>query len=218
MDMKRTFTEFILASTGPSSTKRLIIGITGASGALYGVRLLLALSGKAEIHLICSDVAASIIKQEVGWDMKKEPLSAFAERSFEQSFNDEQLIQHNSMNFYASISSGSFPTDGMIVAPCSMKTLSGIAQGSSRNLIERAADVTLKERRPLVLLTREMPLNRIHLQNMLTAHDAGAVICPASPAFYLGEQQIMEQIDFVVGRCLNLVGVDHQLFTPWGMK
>lgn len=197
--------------------KEIVIGISGASGMLYSTRLLRALSNKAKVNLVVSDVADSILKHEVDWDFKKENFNDYSTRVFKEKTNLDYQV-HKSDNFYAKIASGSVYSDGMIVMPCSMKTLSGIAHGSSLNLIERSADVTLKERRPLILVVRELPFNRVHLENMLKAHDAGSTILPASPAFYLNQSSIYEVVDFVVGRALNCLGIAHELFKPWGSK
>jgi 4-hydroxy-3-polyprenylbenzoate decarboxylase len=196
-------------------TKRIIVGISGASGQIYGLRLLKALNGLAEIHLVISDVSKQIINHELGWDLNTNSLEYYFETNFNVKLN---IKQYSTKNFFAAIASGSFKSDGMIISPCSMKTLSGISNGSSANLMERAADVCLKERRKLVLLTRETPLNRIHIQNMLTATDAGATIMPASPGFYNNESSINEHIDFVVGRVLDQFDIDHKLFKQWGKK
>lgn len=195
--------------------KKLVVAISGASGAIYASRLLLALDKKAYIHLVVSDVAKSIMKQELDLDLKKESLDSYFNRIFSIKTSLKYDI-HDNKNFYASIASGSYHCDGMIVVPCSMKTLSGIANGSSLNLIERAADVHLKERRPLILVTRETPLNRIHIKNMLEATDAGATILPATPGFYHGEPEFYKMIDFVVARVLNLLGIEQTLLKEWG--
>lgn len=210
-----TFLVHFLQLIGHLMTKRIIVGISGASGQIYGMRLLKALTGLAEIHLVMSDVAKQIINHELGWDLNKHTIEFYFETNFDTKLD---ISQHSTKNFFASIASGSFKTDGMIISPCSMKTLSGISNGSSSNLMERAADVCLKERRKLVLLTRETPLNRIHLQNMLTVTDAGATIMPASPGFYNNESSINENIDFVVGRVLDQFNIEHNLFKQWGEK
>ena len=197
--------------------KEIIVGISGASGMLYSTRLLRALASVVRVNLVVSEVAESILKHEVDWDYKKENFNDYSQRHFKEKTDLEYAV-HQADNFYAKIASGSVYSDGMIVMPCSMKTLSGIAHGSSRNLLERAADVTLKERRPLILIVRELPYNRVHLENMLKAHDAGSTILPASPAFYLNQTSINEVVDFVVGRALNCVGIEHKLFKPWGSK
>ena len=195
--------------------KEIVVGISGASGMIYATRLLRALAGKARVELVVSDVAESILKHEVDWDFKKESFSDYCSRMYDEKI-DLDYSSHKPDNFYAKIASGSVYSDGMVISPCSMKTLSGVAHGSSRNLTERAADVTLKERRPLVLVVRELPFNRVHLENMLKAHDAGATILPASPAYYLNQKTIYEVVDFVVGRTLNCLDIDHDLFKPWG--
>lgn len=196
----------------------LVVGISGASGVIYAVRLLKALEGKASVHLVVSDVAATILKHEMNFDIKKQSIESYMCETYQMPKFELDCETHQPKNFYAPIASGSFQTQGMVIIPCSMKTLSGVAHGLSSNLIERAADVTLKERRRLVLVTREAPLNRVHLQNMLSAHDAGATILPATPAFYLGQKSQDEMVDFVVGRVLNQLEITHTLFKPWGSK
>lgn len=182
--------------------KRLIIGITGASGIIYGVRLLEALkSANIETHLILSPSAEKTREYEL--DLSSADVKALATKVY--SYND----------IAASLSSGSFQTDGMIVAPCSMKTLAEIATGVTSNLISRAADVILKERRRLVLLARETPLTSVHIRNMLHATEAGAIIMPPVPAFYSRPQSVDDIVNHTVGRVLDLFSIDHELVRRW---
>lgn len=181
---------------------RLIIAITGASGAVYGQRLLEKLREKnVEIHLIVSKAAEKVIKHEL--EMTKEDIEKLADNSY------------NVDDWNSPIVSGSFKTDGMIIIPCSMKTLAGIACGYSDNLILRAADVTLKERRRLILVPRETPLNVVHLRNMLALAEQGAAIVPAMPAYYHKPRDIDGVVDFVVGRVLDLLDLEHTLYRRW---
>jgi len=182
---------------------RLVVAITGASGAVYGKRLLEVFYEKnVETHLIITNVAENIIRDELG--LSKETIAKLATRSYA---ND---------NLTAPITSGSFKTDGMIIVPCSTKTLAGIAHGYSDNLVLRAADVTIKERRKLVLVLRETPLSPIHLKNMLYLARLGVVILPAAPAFYFKPRTIDDLANFIVGRILELFGIEHNLYKKWG--
>ena len=178
--------------------KVVVIGITGASGIIYGRRIAEEIGRSAEVRLIISKTAREIGRHE-GVDL--DGLRA-------TSYRNEDLG--------AIISSGSFRHDGMVIAPCSMKTLAGIAHGYAETLVTRAADVTLKERRRCILLLREMPLSRIHLQNMLTAHDAGATVMVASPAFYHRPRTIEQLVDMVVARVLDHLEIPHDLPVRWG--
>lgn len=182
---------------------RLIVGITGASGVIYGIRLLEVLHSDAEIetHLILSPAAKATIAQETTWNVKQ--VEALAS------------VVHSYANIGASISSGSFPTRGMIVAPCSIKTLSAIAHSYDDDLIARAADVQLKEGRPVVLLVRETPLHAGHLRLMLQAAENGAVIMPPTPAFYGNPKTIDDLINTTVGRALARLGIDNDLYVRW---
>ncbi|MEM2576470.1 MAG: UbiX family flavin prenyltransferase [Candidatus Bathyarchaeia archaeon] len=181
---------------------KLIIGISGASGTIYAVKLLEALKEiNVETYLIISKTAEEIIKFEN--ELSKEDLIKLASRFYE--INDLK----------ASITSGSYKTDGMIIVPCSMKTLAGVASGYTDNLILRAADVTLKEKRPLILVIRETPLNLIHLENMLKAAKAGAIILPASPAFYHKPKTIPELINYIVEKILNLFNLPYKFKVEW---
>jgi len=180
----------------------LIVAMSGGSGAQYGLRLIEVLHEMGHgIELIVSAGAVKVLDLEVGGDY--------------QSFLDKADNIHDINNIGASIASGTHQNDGMIVIPCSMKTLSAIAHGFSQNLIHRAADCMLKEQRRLVLVNRETPLNRIHLKNMLAAQEAGATILPASPGFYYHPQSIDDIINFIVGKTLNVFGIKHSLFQPW---
>lgn len=181
---------------------RLVVAISGASGAIYGIRLLEELrKAGVETHLIISRWAEETIRQET--DYTPEAVAALAS------------VVYDPTDQGAALSSGSFPTAGMIVAPCSMKTLAAIAHGYTDNLITRAADVTLKEGRRLILLPRETPLHAIHLENMLTLARLGVAIVPPVPAFYHRPQQIMDIVDQTVGKVLDLLGLKHQLFRRW---
>jgi len=178
--------------------KVFVVGITGASGIVYGRRIAEEIARSADVRLIVSETAREIGRHE-GVDL--DGLRAAYERN-------EDLA--------ALISSGSFRHDGMVIAPCSMKTLAGIAHGYAETLIGRAADVTLKERRRCILLLREMPLSRVHLVNMLAAHDAGATVMVASPAFYHRPRTIGQLVDMVVARVLDHLEVPHELPVRWG--
>ncbi|TDR30585.1 UbiX family flavin prenyltransferase [Hydromonas duriensis] len=183
--------------------KRLIIAITGATGAVFGIRLLDVLStlSHIETHLVVSEAGWLTIEHELG--LNKDAVRQRAD------------VVHAAKNIGASISSGSYPCDGMIVAPCSMKTLAAIAHGYSDNLISRAADVTLKERRRLTLLVRETPLSLIHLRNMTAITEAGGLIFPPVPAFYHQPKSIDDIVNHTVARVLDAHGIDAQLAPRW---
>jgi len=192
------------------------MSITGASGSIYGIRLIEELLGSGlELHLCISEQSFPIIRHETGIDFSGTD-EAEIQKKVRAHFNSDMIFCHKESNLAAPISSGSFQTEGMFVVPCSMKSLSGIANGYAQNLIERAADVTLKERRRLILAPREMPLNSIHLENMLRLSRMGAVISLPVPAFYQKPETIEDIIDFVVGRLLDIGGVGNHLYSRWG--
>ena len=180
------------------------MGITGASGVIYGVRFLEMIKKYAtdsEVHLVISNTAVDILRYEVGLD--KGSLSRLADRVY----GEDELG--------APIASGSFKHDGMVIIPCSMKTLASIAHGITDNLITRAADVTLKERRRLILVIRETPLNLVHIKNMELVTLAGAIVMPAAPAFYNRPRTIDDMVNFIVGRVLDLLGIENDLYRRW---
>lgn len=184
--------------------KRLIIGITGATGAIYGKRLLEVLrqAGGWETHLVVSSAGALNIFHELG--MKRSAMQALAD------------VTHPIDDIAASIASGGYRTEGMIIAPCSMKTLAAIAHGFGDNLISRAADVVLKERRRLVIVPREAPLNLVHIRNMASVTEMGAIIYPPLPAFYGAAKTLPQLIDETVGRILSVAGIEVAgLYEPW---
>ena len=186
-----------------SAPRRLIVAITGASGAVYGVRLLehLRASRAVETHLLLSSAGVLNVFQELG--RKRADVERLAD------------VVHNVGDIGASIASGSFRTDGMVIAPCSMKTLAAVALGLADNLIARAADVCLKERRRLVLLVRETPLNLAHIRNMEAVTLMGGVIFPPVPAFYQRPRTIEEMVDHTVARVLDQFGIEHRLAAAW---
>jgi len=188
------------------SPQRLIVAITGATGVAYGVRLLQVLRETAiETHLLVSDAGVLNLHQEL--DMSRKDVEALAD------------VVHPVRDVGASIASGSFVSSGMIVAPCSMRTLAAVAHGLSDNLITRAADVVLKERRRLVLMVRETPFNLAHLRNMTAVTEMGGIIFPPLPGFYHRPQSIEEMIDHTVGRVLDLFSLEHTLTPRWnGLK
>ncbi|TDF99343.1 UbiX family flavin prenyltransferase [Paenibacillus piri] len=191
-----------------------VIGITGASGAVYGVRLCrYLLSQGLHIHLIITDAGWRVLKEELGWDAskRKETLESRLATAGPGTF-----LYHPVQDIGASTASGSFRTSGMVIIPCSMGTLSGIANGASDNLLERTADVMLKEGRPLIIVPRETPLHAIHLENMLKLSRMGVRIIPAMPAFYQEPQTLDDLVDFMAGKVLDSMGVDHELYKRWG--
>jgi 4-hydroxy-3-polyprenylbenzoate decarboxylase len=194
------------------------VGITGGSGAPYALRLVRALLDTGhEVHLVVSPAGETILQVESGIKLGRtlrEKAAAIAAAI--ETEKHEALRVFDPMNLAAPISSGSFACAGMVIVPCSTGTLGRIANGISSNLIERAADVMLKERRRLVVVPRETPLNEIHLRNMLTLRQAGADILPAMPAFYHKPRHIADLIDMIVGRVLDRLGVENELFHRWG--
>lgn len=192
-------------------TAPLIVAITGASGAPYAVRLLECLAtAERRTYLIVSSHGLRLLRTEMSIDS----VPALRERIGAERW-DRAITAHDDGDRGAAPASGSALTSGMVICPCSMGTLSAIAAGSSRSLVERAADVTLKERRPLVLVPRETPLSTIHLENMLRVTRAGAVVMPAAPGFYHRPSKVQDLVDFVVARVLDHVGVPHQLVSRW---
>lgn len=197
------------------STQRIVIGITGASGAVYARRMIHALS-KAHwhTHLVVSPLGQRLLHDELG--MEGIDLGALLGKDAPEP--DLPITLHHFRDVGAAIASGSFQHEGMVICPCSSNTLSAVANGSQQNLLHRAAHVCLKERRRLVLLHREMPLSVVDIRNMLAATEAGAILCPASPGFYLLPQSIDDLVDFVVARVLDLIGVEHDLSERWGAE
>ncbi len=184
------------------AARRLIVGITGATGVVYGLRLLEVLRDQdVETHLLLTRPALQTIRYEL--ERSPGEVKALAD------------VVHPLHDLGASIASGSYPTMGMVIAPCSMRTLAAVAQGLSDNLLTRAADVVLKERRRLVLLVRETPLSLIHLRNMLAVTEAGGIVMPPLPAFYAKPKTLAEMIDHTVGRVLDLFGIATPLAPRW---
>ena len=183
--------------------QRIIVGISGASGAIYGVRLLQALRTLPgiETHAVISDAGWLNITHELGLERTHAP--ALAD------------VVHSIDHIGASIASGSFRASGMVVAPCSMRTLAAIAHGLADNLLTRAADVILKERRRLILLARETPLHLVHLRNMTTVTEMGAIVCPPVPAFYQKPQTVDDIVQHSIARVLDLLGLEQTLAAPW---
>lgn len=200
---------------GISSRKNLIVAVTGASGACYAARLIRFLSGRDEdIRLIFSEPAKIVWREELNIDLEsgESPKEILQEKL---RIDGERLSVCDNSDFTAPISSGSNSHTAMIVIPCSMGTLGRIASGVSSNLIERAADVALKEGWKFIIVPRETPLNRIHLKNMLMVQEAGGVILPAMPAYYHHPKSLDELVDFVVGKVIDQLGIDHDLYRRW---
>jgi flavin prenyltransferase len=196
----------------------IVVGITGASGVVYGRRLVeVLLQGSHTVHLSISESGQQVLQHELGtqFELKKFRLSDLIPDA--ESLPGE-LVYHYYKDFMTPIASGSFRTRAMVVCPCSGSTISGIAAASSGNLIQRAADVHLKERRPLILVPRETPLSLIQLDNMRTIATAGGTILPAAPGFYHGAERIEQLVDFIVARIMDHLGIEHRLTKRWGDK
>jgi len=195
--------------------KKIVVAICGASGSIYGIRLLKALlKNPVNIYLIISSAGYKVLEHETGYN--GESFSSFLKDKGITFNKNAYLYTHDQDDFFAPPASGSFRNDGMVIAPCSMKTLGAIAAGIADNLIHRAADVNLKEKRPLILLPRETPLNIIHLKNMYVAAKAGATIMPPSPSFYSNPQNISDLVDSVIARILDHLKIEHDLVKEWG--
>lgn len=195
----------------------LVLAITGASGAVYARRLLqVLLESDCEIHLTISPSGQEVLRQELACEID---LDDFNPQSLlGETVADDRLKYHRYNDYLTPIASGSFLTSGMVVCPCSGSTLSGIARAANSNLIQRAADVHLKERRKLVLVPRETPLSLPQLENMKLAHQAGAVILPASPGWYHDVRSPNDLVDFIVARILDQLGIDNSLIKRWGVR
>ena len=201
--------------------KTICLAYTGASGMPYGIRLLeCLLAAGCRVQLLYSQAAQVVAKQEMDLDLPSRAKDAAAQLRAQYAAglakSGGTLEVFGREEWFAPVASGSNPPDAMVVCPCSMGTLAAIAQGLADNLIERAADVALKERRPLVLVPRETPFSAIHLENMLRLSRAGAVILPPSPGFYTHPQTVQDVVDFVVARVLDQLGVAHALMPRWG--
>lgn len=230
----------------PTNTPKIVLAMTGASGAVYAVRLLdVLLASGAEVHLSISPAGQAVLKQELDLSIDlttvaadelvptadafrsdtkfatlrtllgDQPLATHSATKH-QALSTKNFLYHHYQNLFAPIASGSFLTGGMVVAPCSGGTLSGIAHGTSANLIQRAADVHLKERRKLILVPRETPLSLIQLDNMRRCVEAGATVLPAMPGWYHGVKTMRDLVDFVVGRICDQLGLDNALMKRWG--
>jgi 4-hydroxy-3-polyprenylbenzoate decarboxylase len=188
---------------------KYIIGITGASGSIYSLRLLEVLLKQGhEVHLVATHNGQKVFNFETGKAISKDAFEPFDKYS-------GTLNLHDVDDLFAPISSGSFKTDGMVVIPCSMSTLGEICAGASKNLLGRAADVCIKEKRKLVLVPRETPLSSIHLRNMLTLSELGVIILPAMPGFYHKPKTLEDMVNFVVSRVLDCLGIENDLYEKW---
>ncbi|AJY77171.1 UbiX family flavin prenyltransferase [Paenibacillus beijingensis] len=194
---------------------RWVVGITGASGSIYGVRLIEELlAADAHVELVVTDAGWRVLKEEQGWNAARRQDAL--EAKFGAALAGGRLHYYPNADIGANIASGSYKAEGMVIAPCSMGTLASIAHGISDDLLTRAADVAMKEGRRLILVPRETPLHAIHLENMLTLSRMGVSIVPAMPAFYYGPQTLDDMVNFLVGKLLDVMGIDHQLYRRWG--
>ena len=194
----------------------IVVGITGASGSIYGLRLVEELlREKKQVSLLLTNAGRQVIWFETGLQLAEAPEDCLTQ--LRQHFSADEQLRHYGLNdFFAPVASGSSAPDAVVICPCSMGTVGRIAAGLSDNLLERAADVALKERQQLLLVPRETPFNQLHLENLLRLSKAGAQILPAMPAFYHKPQSVEELVDFVVGKVLDSLEVEHQLFQRWG--
>ncbi|CAK0765424.1 Flavin prenyltransferase UbiX [Gammaproteobacteria bacterium] len=206
------------ASCFANPIRTVVLAYTGASGALYGLRLLECLiQAGCRVYLTISPAARVVFKQELDISFSEDPEKVTKDLLARYDAGQDQLRVFGHQDWFSPLASGSNPPDAMVICPCSMGTIAAIASGVSENLIERAADVCLKEKRHLVLVPRESPLSVIHLENMLRLARLGVVILPPAPGFYHKPTSISDLLDFVVARILDHLKIDHQLLKHWGM-
>lgn len=198
------------------TSRSVAVGVTGASGSIYALRTIAALlEAGCELEIVFSDFGRRLLMDELAEPVKIERLSEHLAARYGDGVRNGTFTVRSNRDMGAALASGSHACQSMVIVPCSMKTLAGVAHGLSRSLIERAADVMLKERRTLVLVPRETPMSLPQLRNMVAAAEAGAVILPAMPAFYQKPKTIDDLADFIAGRILTALGFEHRLFTPW---
>lgn len=203
----------------PRRDKVITLAMTGGSGAAYGFRLMeCLLSANCQVDFLISDAARQVVQMELGVDLPQDTasLQTFLQTRF--SSTPGQLTVYDKMDWLSPVASGTSRNRQMVICPASGGTISAIAHGASKNLIERAADVAIKERYPLIIVPREMPLSAIHLENLLKLARLGVTVMPASPGFYYQPRQISDLVDFVVGRILSHLGIDQALVPAWGEK
>lgn len=192
---------------------KYIIGISGASGAVFADKLIRWLSENNEqLHIIFSKEGLGIFNHELRLNLTPPDL----EKKIRDRFKSEKIFLHDNSNFFAPVASGSFQANAMVIVPCSMKTAGGIANGITSGLIERTADVTIKEKRKLIIIPRETPLSSIHLKNLLTLSRANAVVIPPAPGFYNRPETIDDIVNFIVGKILDQLGIEHNISKRWG--
>lgn len=195
---------------------RVTVGITGASGAVYAVRTVAALlSAKVNVEVVVSSFGRRLLRDELGEHAAVDHLVSYVAERYGVEVSEDRLVLHSNRDVGASIASGSYPCDAMVIVPCSMKTLAGVANGLSRNLIERAADVVLKEHRRLVIVPRETPMSLPQLRNMVLCAEAGACVLPAMPAFYQKPRTLDDLADFMAGKVLSCLDIEHELYPVW---
>lgn len=212
-DDGNTFHGSMSAATG---SRCVVVGITGASGAVYARRLVQVLAqSNLQVDVVMSASGIAVFREELGIDVDREWESGSV-FSLEPATMAERVTRYSINDFLSPVASGSHLTRGMVICPCSGTTLGGIASGSGGNLIQRAAEVHLKQRRPLVLVPRETPVSLIHLENLRTLALAGATILPASPGWYHGVQSLDDLVDFIVSRILDQLGIENRLMRRWG--
>ncbi len=205
-----------MSSESHGRRRTVAIAITGASGALYATRTLAALLEQGvHVELVVSDYGRRLLRDELGDAAAFDRLLPYLIATYGSGVSAGALTVHSNRDLGATIASGSHGCAGMAIVPCSMKTLAGVAHGLSRNLVERAADVMLKERRPLVIVPRETPMSLMQLKNMVLCAEAGAIVMPAMPAFYQLPQSLDHLADFMAGKILGALGFDHDLYPPW---
>jgi flavin prenyltransferase len=205
-----------MSDNRPPSPRRFVVAITGASGALYAARTVAALLDRGcHVDLAVSDYGRRLLRDELGPEAAPDRLLQFLVDRYGEGTRRGRIQLHSNRDLGAGIASGSGPGEGMVIVPCSMKTLAGVAHGLSRNLIERAADVTLKERRRLVIVPRETPMSLPQLKNLVLCAEAGAMILPAMPAFYQGPKTLDDLADFIAGKILSALGLQHDLYPAW---
>ena len=197
-------------------SRAFAVGITGASGAVYAARTVAALlERECQVELVVSDLGRRLLRDELGPDATVDNFEGYLAGRYGTALGTGRLLARSNKDVGATIASGSHPCEGMVIVPCSMKTLAGVANGLSRTLIERAADVMLKEGRRLVVVPRETPMSLPSLRNLVSCAEAGARVLPAMPAFYQGPTTLDDLADFMAGKILSALGVSHTLYPVW---